>query len=625
MSTLKQFQEVASASDGASPVGLPVSVGAGPDVAKSPIVFLGSYGGRVVFAMPDGTIRDEVASRISSMLRTDIFACPEGRAFLAAWQDPKDGRFKREEAAAWFNTSCRNAGFYDTERIKRRIGVWLGENDEVILHRGSEVWTFKGAKYKTSSIVEMIRNAGDGPLYEVQPSTPAPTKPPKAADRAWLRADLNLWQFEPIGRAGLTGADIVIGFIGAGMLGAVAPFRGHVLISAQAGSGKTTLLEFVQRAMGAIAPSVTNDFSPAGLKNELGGRARPILLDEAEASTGAEGLGSIETALEYFRRMSTGSGGMRKQGDVGGKTTTHYIIGSAMMAAITPPKLQPADASRFLEIRLAPLLGDRAPEGSAGGDVQAALERAKKAAPALLGLALRNADRYRADFKLLKGLLVELHQSPRAADLVASFAAGRRMMLHDEPLDFDGAAREVKLWGPLLEVRSQTEATTNIGIETLELLLGFEAVRGPPKRFTVGDIVDQYFEAEKDRPHQKDNLRRIRQMGIIPVDVDFEPLKSKSISVPGEKRWLVIANRNPELEAIFSKTKYKDYRNCLMTLNHLSEEFRPSSCEPLKFSAGSTHRAIAIPYTPHYGGNAEKPSVTPAVTSQGTDFDGSSS
>lgn len=619
---MSEFDIVASSGDGKREAALPISVGPSPPVDKCPVVFLGAYGGRVVFAMPDGTIRDEAASKISSMLRTDIFACPDGRDYLTAWVDVKDGRFKREDAAAWFNDTCRKVGFYDTERLKRKIGVWLGDDGEVILHRGREVWVFRGVKYKTYTLVEMIRNAGDGPLYEVQPSTPAPTKPPKSPDRQWLRHDLNLWQFEPIGKGGLTGADIVTGFIGAGMLGAVAPFRGHVLISAQAGSGKTTLLDFVQKAMGAIAPPVTNDFSPAGLKNELGGRARPILLDEAEASENVNGPGSIEAALEYLRRMSTGSGGMRKQGDIGGKTTTHYIIGSAMMAAINPPKLQPADASRFLEIRLAPLRTDQPNAARPTGDVavQAALERAKHAGPALLGLALRNADRYRSDFKLLKSALVERHQSPRAADLVASIAAGRRMMLHDEALDLDEAFAEVDKWAPLLEVRAQTEKVENNGLEALEHLLAFEAVRGPPKSYTVGEIVDQFFAAPTDADHQKDNLRRIRRMGIIPTT--FDKLKCKSISVPDEKMWLVIANKNPELDAFFSRTKWKDYRNCFLTLNHLSEEYRTSLCEPIKFFAGSTHRAIAIPYTPHYGGDAPSPIVAPVVSDEDVDFAG---
>ena len=592
-----------------------------PPVELSPVVFLGHYRGRLVFASPEGEIRDEPAAKIAQMLQTDIFACAAGSAFLSEWVD-EDGKFSRATAAKYFVRKCREAGFWGDGRAIRLIGVWPGEAGEVILHRGSEILTFRGSKFEASSIAEAIRKSGEGPLYRVQKATPAPAKAPKAAGRQWLREDLELWRFEPLGKGGLTGADIVAGFIGTGLLGAVAPFRAHVLVSAQAGSGKTTLLEYVHNAMNAIAGDVMDSFTEAGLRNQLAGYARPVLIDEAEAYQGANDFGVVERALELLRRMSTGSGGSRKQGDIGGGTVTQNIVGSVMMAAINPPKLQPADASRFVEIRLRPLAGEAAPASKSGADqdIDAALERAKKAAPGLLGLALRSAERYRSDVKLIKAALVKAHQSPRSADLVAAIAAGRRMLLSDEPLDFEGAALEVDRWAPLLDVRAQAETVRNNGQDALTWLLSREAVRGPPKRLTIGDIVDAWVNFPTDRDHQKDNLRRIRQMGVFPVN--RAGLKAKNISVPTEDNWLVVANVNPELAAIFAPTPFKDPRRAFESLDDLGPEYRITICDLIKFSTGNASRAIAIPLTPHLESIAPLPSVTASVTAQDVDFTG---
>ena len=615
------FEIMDEGDDGRTRDGVAVRPFPNPSVELSPVIFLGHYRGRVVFASPDGEIRDEPAAKISQMLQTDIFACAAGSAFLSEWID-EDGKFARTTAARYFVRKCRDAGFWGDGRAIRLIGVWPGDDGEVILHRGSEILTFRGSKHEASSVADAIRRAGDGPLYRVQKATPLPTKPPKAAGRQWVRSDLDLWRFEPIGKSGLTGADIVTGFIGSGLLGAVAPFRAHVLVSAQAGSGKTTLLEYVHNAMSAVAGDVMDSFTEAGLRNQIAGYARPVLIDEAEAYQGANDFGVVERALELLRRMSTGAGGSRKQGDVGGGTVTQNIVGSVMMAAINPPKLQPADASRFLEIRLRPLSNDGAEVASTAGDidVDAALERSKKAAPALLGLALKSADRYRNDAKLIKAALVRAHQSPRSADLVAAIAAGRRMLLHDEPLDPASAAAEIERWAPLLDVRAQAETVRNNGQDALTWLLSREAVRGPPKRLTIGDIVDAWVNLPTDRDHQKDNLRRIRQMGVFPVH--RSGLKAKSVSVPSEEHWLVVANVNPELAAIFAPTPFKDPRRAFESLDDLGPQYRITICDLIKFSTGNASRAIAIPLTPHLEGIAPLPSVTSHVTAEDIDFSG---
>ena len=143
-----------------------------PDLLDSPVTPLGFVGGKVVFAMPEGEIRMESASKIQSMLRVDIFSSPKGRAFLTTWRDSED-KFQAVLAAIWFVNKCREAGLYDTTRPVRGLGVWPGESGAVVLHRGDQLIEVDLAgKISTLSIAEAMRRPG--PLYRLRPRAPEP-------------------------------------------------------------------------------------------------------------------------------------------------------------------------------------------------------------------------------------------------------------------------------------------------------------------------------------------------------------------------------------------------------------------------------------------------------------------
>lgn len=553
-----------------------------PELALCPVVPLGFEGGKIVFAMPEGEIRREPAAKIGTMLRADIFACAKGQSFLTNWRDRED-KFLRELCAVWFVRKCRAAGLWDASRPMRGLGVWPANDGQLVLHVGDRIWRLKsGKKFEDLSIFEALKDRS-GALYRLRPPAPRPTTAAKAEATAWVREWLDGWRFEPIGDKGLSGADVVAGWLMASLLGGFAPFRGHLLLHALAGSGKTELMLFVQRLLSAlVTDNPIDSFSEAGLKNGLAGEARPVLIDEAEGGTGHGGPGVVERALELLRRMATGDGGNRLQGDIGGGTVTQTAVGAAMVAGITPPRLGPADASRFVEIRLLPLSGALRTRG----ELEAGKERAKALAPALLGRALKGAWRYRADVEAVTLAMVQAGEQPRSADLVAMLIAGLRLLLHDEPLTVETAAVEMARWRPLLESRTASESVSNDGLDALAHLMAADCgVTRHDKRMTLGQVVERW--ATHDNEHAD-----------VVVAYGLKVLKEAGPDGrPGP--WLLVANNHPKLEHVFRGTKWSDWRRALSYLDAVSPEHRTwSPPTSQRFGLGVKQRCIAIPLSP---------------------------
>lgn len=567
-----------------------------PAVALSPVIPLGFTGAKVSFAMPEGEIRHEVASKIGSMLRIDIYACQAGQAFLTHWRD-EDGKFQRDLASVWFVRKCREAGLWNSKRQERGLGVWPGEAGGVVLHRGAEIWTWPASgKMVKTTVVEALRNP-KGPLYRLRPTAPAPARPAAAAEGQWLRQHLDHWRFEALGEEGLTGADIVAGWTMAALLGAVAPFRAHLMVDALAGSGKTTLMHFVAAVMAAHEVEVIDAFTPAGLKNDLAGQARPVLIDEAESSPGGQhGPGPVETALKLLRSMSTGMGGTRKQGDIGGGTVTQTAVGAVMMAAISPPRLGAADASRIVELRLLPLSagvgsspGGGQPPGPLATDaaLEAARLKAEGLAPALLGRALSGAARYRSDVGEVKAALGRLRESPRTADLIAMLAAGRRLLLFDEALTPAAAEEEARLWRPLLTQREALDQLSNPGADCLAFLLNADSgqhVRD--RRETLGDLVTRWIKKERDY----DDALKSHGVKLWEGDPSGQGLAPRP--------WLVVANQHPGLTAIFTRSAWPDWRRNLTHLDALGAEYATRCSKNSEWFGLKKSRALYIPLTP---------------------------
>lgn len=567
-----------------------------PDLAECPVVPLGHYNNKVVFAMPEGEIRHEPAAKLGQMLRTDIFACVPGVIFLNNWRDKKE-KLHRELAVIWLVRKCREAGYWDSNRASRSLGVWPGDGEAVMLHLGDQVWTFGGRGVEKRTIIEMMR-VRQGPLYRIAPPAPRPAKPAKVAVGEWIRKCLRLWNFEPIGAGGLDGGDILAGWLMGALLGGVAPFRGHVIIYGSHGTGKSTLMRFIHALASTIAGDFMTSFSDAGFRSDISGLARPVFLDEAESSANNHGPGPVEQAVVVLRDMSTGEGRKRKQGGgENGGTTTQTALGAALLGAITPPKLEPADASRFNEIRLRPLASpvEGAEPVDMDAQIKAMIAEARRLAPAVFGRAVVEADRFRSDVGMIKAALVRAGERPRNADLMAMVAAGRRLLLHDEPLDLAGADTELGFWRPLLAQREAAEVITNVGADALAHLMAHETnVHRQDRKVSIGLMIERLVAGERDY------VDMLKGYGLqVWEDPDGRIWDSDDGGPQGRPSpWLIVANNHPALKRIFDPTRWSDWRRALGMLDDLGPDYATWTTKPMRYGAGLKQRGLAIPLTP---------------------------
>lgn len=575
-----------------------------PKIEDCPVAFLGHYKGYVVFATPEGEIREERAKEIASMLRVDIFNRREGQQFLNNWRDPDD-KLQKDLAAVWFVRMCREAGYWDRSRPQRGLGVWPGADGDVILHRGHELVIYhRDGPVETLSIAEALR-IRNGPIYALNAPAPAPGDPCSVEDGKWLRHALDCWNWAPLGDDGLTGADVCAGWLMAGLLGSVAPFRPHLLTFALFGSGKTTLMRLVHAAQSALAGDILDNFTPAGLANDLGGRARPVIIDEAEASPHMQGAGLIEGALNLIRRMATGHGAVRKMGTIGGGSLTQTAVGAVMMGAVNPVKLGPADASRIAEAKLLPLDAPYRsgqafrPVDDAAIDVL--VKKARELAPGFLARALIGAPRYLADVAMIKAAFRDQGESPRSADLAASLVAGHCLLTHDEPLTADQAAEEAQFWRGLLAARVEAEMVSNPGADCLAHLLAWVSGQHLHDRVvTLGELVTRWARAYNTSEDVEDIETVLREHGIRPI---WRPDDDKPNVV---RPWLLVAHHAPSLNRIFERTEWRDWRRSLGYLDALGPEYATRAAAPTRFGIGVRQRATAVPLTPWLGKGAER-------------------
>lgn len=578
-----------------------------PPVEDSPVVPLGYYEGKVVFALEEGEIRHEEARFIARMLKTDIFVSVAGAGFLNYWRDPDGDKFRAEAAAIWFNRKCRAAGRWDTRRAIRSLGVWPGDGREVILHKGDELWRFTGGEYVRQSIIEALR-APRGPLYRLCPPAPEPQSPSSSAEGHWVIGRLAKWNYGVIGNGeGASGADVAAGLFMASLLAAYGPFRGHLLIDAMAGSGKTELMLFLQSLAWAMGVEVIDNFTEAGLRSDLSGEARTVLLDEAESSA-EPGQGAVEKVIRLMRGMATGKGSGRVQGTAAGGSLTQTAVGSVIMAGINPPKLNPQDASRIVQVRLLPLTGKLADQAS----LEAMRAEAQKLSPKLLGRALAGAARYREDFASIKlALTGEGGETPRGADLIAMLAAGRRLLLNDHPLTPEEAVEEVVFWRPLIDERAASGGVTNEGSDALAHLFAWSSGQHRHDRvLSIGELVDQVV---KGGDYE----------GVLGAH-GLKVLTGSPCPGAPDANWLCVANNHPVLERIFERTKWKDWKRTFTYLDALGEGYQTHLTKSsLRFGPGMKQRALAIPLAPWIEGqtSSRNASVPPTVPEEDIDFD----
>ncbi|MBF0562664.1 MAG: hypothetical protein HQL37_11715 [Alphaproteobacteria bacterium] len=436
-------------------------------------------------------VRDHFSEDQKNGDQSDIRYAPLRRALMAA---------------------CVRKGFFDPMERLRGRGAWLGDDGQLILHRGDAVLV--GSDWYKPGVIGSHLYLGDAPL-------PPPAKDPQAAGKAGpageLMEMLGTWQFQ----RGDVDTRLVLGWIASAMVGGALHWRPSIWVTGGRGSGKSTLHRLLTATMagGAIAVS---DATEAGLRQSLGHDSLPVMVDELEAGEKLEAVAGVIR----FARISA-SGGELVRGGVDHKATRFVARSCFMFSSIKVPSLAPQDKSRIVVVRLGDLHGSAPPttDGRALADLGARLLRR----------IVDQWQRFPQALEAYRYALMAEGASARTADVQGTLLAMADLLLNDLAVDTDSAQEAA------LSILSATDHADDEGSDEeqcLSHLLSTAIPLGHPTRKPIADYIadaaDENIDANVALSHH--GMRVIRDKARVQV--------------------LAVANSHDGLRNIFDGTEW---------------------------------------------------------------------
>ncbi len=466
--------------------------------------------------------------------------------------------------------ACTKRGSADDIEL-RRDGIWPAPQGGLIVHCGSHLYV------GDQRVPTGLQHGNVVYINAQQRVDPAPD-PATVADGRALEQDLALWTFKAEMQE--NGPRLVLGMVACGILSAALPWRPHMAIWGPAGAGKTTLCKWIAAACGAA--DVYDDMSKAGIQRMFSSRSGLIPLDENEANAG-----QTEFVLGLMRGASSGAGAriVRARGESSTEVDVFRIAGCFVLAAINPPHLALADASRITMISLR-----RGPEENRDAALQRALRRARDLYPALVTRLVLGFARYQQDVRVLRDAAIDLHATSRSADQMAALIAGWQALTTDAPITPAEARDLVADFSALLTQGIEAEEEDQ-GRQVLRQLLGSVVQVDRDKRTVASAIVEGM-----------DAIRKAeRAMGTDPDIVGIDAAAKRWKRVLGQMglRWsstphpgIYIANGAPVIESAFTGTPWAKWA-WQRPLRELPDAYEPASS--LKFPGNAQARCVFLP------------------------------
>jgi hypothetical protein len=522
-----QALEQAQAPDGVEAAGYGFKA-AGP----CPVRPLGHRGGVYFYLSPRGELRTLAAREhnklgIISLFEGDLEWCRIAAPAFDKDGAPRPGSWSPDAIASFLMRACGQEGLYDPTMPVRSLGVWKGRDGAPIVHCGSDLYV-EGERQPAG--VKL-----DGALYPAAARIAPPAAEPAGRDvgRKIAEGMRGLWSFEdPIG------ADLVMGWLGAAMLGAFPTWRAHIYVTAERGAGKTWLADLVSAALGAQAHAAMNNFTEAGLRQSLTGEARALVLDESEHDESSR----VQAVIELLRHMSSGEGARAVRGSAGGSAQTFSVTGCAYLSSILHVPMKPQDRSRIAVVRLGQLTGG--PESTDRAErARALIKWAKEHSDQLRARAIANAPFFVELGQRYRRAFLERGADARQADQLATLAAGRDLMTQDETPDDQALRAEVEAFDHVLEAAREDDASDGEGEQCLSQLYGYRMERwnGGEQR-TLAETVMDAVAASTPRCAANDTLGR----------VGLKVRRNRE----GPGCHLLVATRNVGLSRIFEGTRW---------------------------------------------------------------------
>lgn len=498
---------------------VPISM---PDDA--PVTCLGKSGRTFFYLTPKGELVGLQDSEHGQAHIEGLWAPAIGDLHRAFPQFDQSNRFKgfqAQYARAAMMGVCGSKPIFDAHKRVRGLGCWKADDGQLVQHLGDRVLV---------GDVEHRPGEIEGYVYPGRPAMAAPIRGGKA-ECLKIYDRLRCWNFE----RGEVDARLLMGQVGAGILGAAIDWRPMGFLTGDAGTGKSTL----QRMIRQLHPEriiSTVDASEAALRALLGQDALCVSFDEIEADASND---RAQAVMKLARTSASGDDAHRSGQDQVARSFT--LRGSFLFSAIVPPSMRQQDLQRFAFLRLNTL-----PKGAALPDLSEQEHRAL--GQGMVGRITEGWPRWSRTLSRFFLALQQRGHEHRGAMQFGTMLAAAHLMLHDDDPEPEDLAR----WcdplhrDQLFEYENSAPAWLSIWRHIMSSTPDVWRGHGSP---TVADVIRQAL-SHAAIPDGKDQLKA-RKGWLNQVGLHLARQRTTG-------RWLLaVAPKHQGLNAMFRATDYE--------------------------------------------------------------------
>ena len=255
----------------------------------------------------------------------------------------KAGSIDLDQAFEHVHGLAQKAGYFTPSRLRGR-GAWR-DGDRTIYHLGDRLLV--------DGEVHDLDLPGTQFIYDRGVRLPMPAAETLSDDdgrRVVAMAERFSW-------ATPASALLIAGWCALAPVCGALRWRPHVWITGGAGSGKSTILDgYVQFLLNDVSVFAQGNSTEAGIRQELGCDALPVLLDEAEQNNEREQF-KIQNILSNVRQSSSEVAGRVLKGTVSGKAMYFQVRSMFCFCSIQVGLTQQADMERIAILSLRPKRG----------------------------------------------------------------------------------------------------------------------------------------------------------------------------------------------------------------------------------------------------------------------------
>lgn len=399
--------------------------------------------------------------------------------------------FNHRRLASNIIADCQACGPY-SEAMERKIGVWKMDDGQLAIN-GDKLWRPDGTVLEHGMHEGRVYPAEGAIGFDL--STPAATH--DEVNKVLGAFNSPQWT-NPIG------GELILGFIGVGIVSVALKRRPHVLMTGPAACGKSTVLNYVRQLMGKLAFACTGPQTMAGFSQSLTGTSKVVINDEFEADPTRQSCKDTFDVARASYSLQEGDEGIVR-GTVTGKSKSYRFYSPFIAAGISPGKMEPADLTRWVILE-----SKGKPCGGRLSD-----EECRALGPKLAKLFINRWDVFCASEDVVRQHLLDKGGDGRMADTVGTLLASYWAFVSATPATQEDAEMLVGMLGIEERIALHEVSDDKQCFETLtSRVLPFKVLCGPAlltRHLSVGQAIGMVC---KEPTEQPEVVTRLAQLGM---------------------------------------------------------------------------------------------------------------